>query len=147
MPLHDVTQVVVGWTDRHLCEFVIGEHVYGESLPDDDCWDRHVYKAAGIRPKTLTEREVDCFLYAYDFGDDWRHDVFLESVPDHAAGVRVAGPSFGFRRNSASRCNAFLVGRRVHFRAQGRESGRSRDRGKAPSVKLRPRASKFTDRA
>ena len=52
LALHDIIQAVVSWTDSHLCEFVIGEHVYGGSLPDDDDWDRHVYKAAGIRLKT-----------------------------------------------------------------------------------------------
>ena len=44
----------VGWADSHLFEFVIGDRVYGEPLPDDDFWDRHVYKTAGIRLKTLS---------------------------------------------------------------------------------------------
>ena len=96
--MHDLTQVVVGWTVSHLCEFVIGERLCGESLPDDDYWDRHVYKAAGIGPKTLIERDVDCFLYAYDFGDDWRHDIFLESLRDGEADSEYAAFVHGERR-------------------------------------------------
>ena len=80
LALHDIIQVVVGWTDSHLFEFVIGERVYGEPLPDDDFWDRRVCKAAGIRLKALVQRGVERCLYVYDFGDDWRHDIFIESV-------------------------------------------------------------------
>ena len=67
--LHDVIQVAVGWTDSHMFEFVIGERVYGEPMPDDDFVDRHVFKAAGVRLKALIERGVERFLYVYD----WRH--------------------------------------------------------------------------
>ena len=82
LALHDIIQIAVGWTDSHLFEFVIRDRVYGEPMPDDDFWDRHVYKAAGIRLKTQIERGVERFLYVYDFGDDWRHDIFIESVRD-----------------------------------------------------------------
>ena len=45
------------------------------------------YKAAGIRLKALIDRGVERFLYVYDFADDWRHDIFIESVGDGEAGV------------------------------------------------------------
>ena len=87
LALHDIIQIAVGWTDSHLFEFVVGERVYGEPLPEDDFWDRHVYKAAGIRLKALIERAVERFLYAFDFGDDWRHDIFIESVGEGEADI------------------------------------------------------------
>ena len=98
LALHDIIQAVVGWTDSHLFEFVIGERVYGKPMPDDDFWDRHVYKAAGIRLKSLIERGVERFLYVYDFGDDWRHDIFIESVRDGAADVDYPAFVDGERR-------------------------------------------------
>ena len=54
------------------------------ALPtDEDEWyDRKTYKAAAIRLKTLVERGVDRFLYVYDFGDNWHHDVIVEEVRD-----------------------------------------------------------------
>ena len=82
LALHDIIQVAVGWTDSHMFEFVIGERLYGEPQPDDEFWDRHVYKAASIRLKALIERGVERFRYVYAFGDDWRQDVFIESVRD-----------------------------------------------------------------
>ena len=42
LALHDIIQIAVGWTDSHLFEFVIRDRVYGEPMPDDDFWDRHV---------------------------------------------------------------------------------------------------------
>ena len=42
LAVHDIMQVAVGWTDSHMFEFVIGERLYGEPLPDDDFWDRRV---------------------------------------------------------------------------------------------------------
>ena len=35
-------QAAFGLTDSPLFEFVIGERVYGEPMPDDDLFDRHV---------------------------------------------------------------------------------------------------------
>ncbi len=98
LALHDIIQAVVGWTDSHLFEFVIGDRVYGEPMPDDDFWDQHVYKAAGIRLKSLIERGVERFVYVYDFGDDWRHDIFIESVRDGEAHVDYPAFVDGERR-------------------------------------------------
>ena len=98
LALHDIIQIAVGWTDSHLFEFVMRDRVYGEPMPDDDFWDRHVYKAAGIRLKTLIERGVERFLYVYDFGDDWRHDIFIESVRDGEADVDYPAFVGGERR-------------------------------------------------
>ena len=66
---------------------MIGVHIYGEPMPDDDFFGRHVFKAAGIRLKSLIGRGVERFLYVYDFGDDWRHNIFIESVGDGEADV------------------------------------------------------------
>ena len=106
LALHDIIQAAFGWTDSHLFEFVIGDRAYGEPMPDDDFFERHVFKAAGVRLKALIERGVERFLYVYDFGDDWRHDIFIESVGDGEADVdypafrrrRAALPAGGRRR-------------------------------------------------
>ena len=82
--LSDIIQVSFHWQDYHLCEFVVGERVYGVPMDEDEFYDHRVYKAAAIRLKTLVERGVDRFLYVYDFGDNWRHDVSL--------GRRAAAP-------------------------------------------------------
>ena len=80
MALHDIIQVAMGWTDSHLFEFIVGDRVYGEPHPDDEMYERKVYQAKGVRLKQLLRRGVERFLYVYDFGDDWRHDVVVEEV-------------------------------------------------------------------
>jgi Plasmid pRiA4b ORF-3-like protein len=68
--LHELLQVAVGWTDSHLHQFVAGGIRYGvphEEWPDDQVDE------AGARLRGLPER----FVYLYDFGDGWTHDVEL----------------------------------------------------------------------
>jgi len=99
--LHDIIQVVMDWWDYHLYEFVIGDKIYGEPHPDDEIYERKVYKARAIRLGTLLDRDVRAFLYVYDFGDNWRHRITVESVrqgdadteyPKFIAGARRAPP-------------------------------------------------------
>jgi hypothetical protein len=82
MGLHDIIQVAMGWNDSHLFEFQIGDKVYSEPYPDDELYERKIFKAKGIRLKSLVDRGVEKFLYIYDLGDYWRHDIIIESVYD-----------------------------------------------------------------
>ena len=79
LALHDIVQIAFSWTDSHLFEFEVGERIYGE--PENDLFgERRVYKAASVRLKTVIDRGIERFLYVYDFGDDWRHDLYIEEV-------------------------------------------------------------------
>ena len=82
MALHDIIQLTMGWKGRHLFEFQVGDRVYGDPSPDDAFDDRKVYQAKSLHLKTLVGRGIERFLYVYDFGDDWRHDVIIEAVRD-----------------------------------------------------------------
>jgi hypothetical protein len=66
--LHDLRQAAVGWTDSHLHQFVAGELTYGVPAEDADPEQRD---GTGARLKDLPAR----FVYLYDFGDGWEHDV------------------------------------------------------------------------
>ena len=52
----------------------------------------------GIRLKAFIEHSVERFLYVYDFGDDWRHDICIESVGDGEADVDYPAFVDGERR-------------------------------------------------
>ena len=82
LALHDFIQFAFRWTDSHLFEFELGDRRrYGQ--PEYDRYaDERLYKAASIRLKTVVDRGIDQFLYVYDSGDDWRHDLFIEEVRD-----------------------------------------------------------------
>lgn len=66
--VHQLLQVALGWTDSHLHVFETGEASYG--IPDEDAPDDEVDET-GVRLTVLPPR----FVYRYDFGDDWEHDI------------------------------------------------------------------------
>jgi hypothetical protein len=72
--LHDVIQIVMGWTDSHLHEFSIGKKLYTE-YPES--------KEDGLicgkyRLGDLIKQKGRTFRYLYDFGDSWEHELVLE---------------------------------------------------------------------
>ena len=75
--LHEILQVVMGWTNSHLHQFRVGTTYYGIADPtlDLECEDERKVRLAQVlqRPKAK-------IVYEYDFGDAWEHDVILESV-------------------------------------------------------------------
>lgn len=69
LELHALLQVAMGWTDSHLHQFDAGDRTYG---PVDPEWDDGLHTdEAGVRLRDLPVR----FVYRYDLGDGWEHDV------------------------------------------------------------------------
>jgi len=75
--LHDFLQIVMGWEDLHLHQFRIHGKAYG------------IYRDGGIsfadNPHQVTladfkPRKGERFVYDYDMGDFWQHDIRLEQV-------------------------------------------------------------------
>lgn len=77
--LHEVLQLAMGWTDSHLHQFTIGDKFYAP--PVDDGWGE--IEIADEKEFTVAALEADMrqrFIYDYDFGDSWRHEVKIEKV-------------------------------------------------------------------
>lgn len=57
-------------------------------------WDfgRETYAVRNVRIGALVDRGVTTFRYTYDFGDDWRHSITIETVAD--ADLTVEYPRF-----------------------------------------------------
>lgn len=74
---HTVIQIVMGWTDSHLHQFVIDREFYGPVYEADELEskDESQYKVSQVLKK-----EKDKIVYEYDFGDGWMHDVVLEKI-------------------------------------------------------------------
>jgi hypothetical protein len=84
--LHQIIQLVMGWTDSHLHQFAVGRTFYGRPDPE----------FADMGPEMLNERRFTVadlapaakkkFTYEYDFGDGWQHEMLVEKVlpPDAA---------------------------------------------------------------
>jgi len=96
--LHDIIQVVIGWWDYHLYEFVIGDRIYSVPSPDDEIYERKVYQAKALRLGTVLERGVREFLYVYDFGDNWQHRISVGEIRQGDAGVEYPRFIAGARR-------------------------------------------------
>jgi hypothetical protein len=78
--LHVILQIVMRWEDYHLHEFTIGSRLYSVPDPDDDIYERKVIDESRERLCDVVPRVGTPFLYLYDFGDNWRHDLLLEAI-------------------------------------------------------------------
>ncbi|NDV96106.1 plasmid pRiA4b ORF-3 family protein [Dysgonomonas sp. 521] len=89
LKFHQVIQTAFGWEDCHLFEFKDKEY-QGRiriSIPaDDDFFDSDffadVMDSSRIKLSDVFTKGVSKLLYVYDFGDDWLHEITLESVVD-----------------------------------------------------------------
>ena len=74
--LHHVLQITLGWEDKHLHEFRIGEKRYGMKVPGEKpIPDEREFQLGPLL------RAVDELEYLYDFGDGWSHQVLVKPVP------------------------------------------------------------------
>jgi hypothetical protein len=76
--LHRVIQIAMGWDDAHLHSF----DVKGTRFPgftEDIVAVRRRSNPTTLRDLHL-RRPKQKFRYMYDFGDDWLHEITVESV-------------------------------------------------------------------
>ena len=75
--LHRMLQVVMGWENYHLHQFIVGTTRYGEPDPEyeDDMKDDR-----RIRLQKIAREKGFSFMYEYDFGDGWRHVITVERI-------------------------------------------------------------------
>jgi hypothetical protein len=76
--LHLIFQAAMGWEDYHLHVFEIGENRYG--VPHQE-YDNDDIDEEGVQLCDLVTGRMR-FIYEYDFGDCWRHEVVVESVEE-----------------------------------------------------------------
>lgn len=75
--LHDILQVAMGWEDCHLHQFTIDRVNYGEPSPEDF---EEVIDEARTPLNHVIRGARKKFLYEYDFGDSWHHDIVVEKI-------------------------------------------------------------------
>lgn len=75
--LHTVLQVVMGWTDSHLHQFIIGRTYYGETDPE---FGSDTVNEKRVKLFQLPLGEKSKFIYEYDFGDSWEHKLLIEKI-------------------------------------------------------------------
>jgi hypothetical protein len=78
--LHKILQVVMGWYNCHLHQFVINGESYSvisieADMLGDDFKDEKRFKLSRVIPG-----EKSKFTYEYDFGDGWDHTILVEKI-------------------------------------------------------------------
>ena len=78
--LHDVIQAVMGWDNAHLHLFAKGRTIYREPDIERGFGREEALDTADFSLSALGSRAGATFVYEYDFGDCWQHDVKVEKV-------------------------------------------------------------------
>lgn len=76
--LHQVLQVVMGWEDEHLHQFVQGRELYGVPDKEEVFFGMSVNDENKTILSSLLSKEKEWLTYEYDFGDGWEHKLVLE---------------------------------------------------------------------
>jgi hypothetical protein len=87
--LHCIIQAAMGWCDGHPHQFTVEDECVADPGAADDVRDERAVRLHQIAPE-----KGSSFLYVYDFGDDWQHEITVEAVEpraDAAAHVRCTG--------------------------------------------------------
>ncbi|MEW6238825.1 MAG: plasmid pRiA4b ORF-3 family protein [Candidatus Omnitrophota bacterium] len=105
--LHRIIQIVMGWEDDHLWDFVVGKTFYSDSPSYSDLSFFGLPNKIKIVDSSMTmlcavlKRVGNKIVYIYDMGDNWKHDIVLEekfppetgvSYPRCIAGERACPP-------------------------------------------------------
>ena len=83
--LHQIIQVAMGWTDSHLHQFIIENKRY--SIPSPDDWEPVIDERRTHLNQVIPSEKFK-FVYVYDFGDSWEHEILVEKTLPSEPGVK-----------------------------------------------------------
>jgi hypothetical protein len=96
---HEVLQAAFGWTDSHLHQFIIGGLSFGAPEFDEGYEaERTTFEATEVQLSDFQFiRAKPQFLYEYDFGDGWIHEIAFEDLIPGQPGVKYPTCTDGAR--------------------------------------------------
>jgi hypothetical protein len=78
---HEVLQAVMGWDNSHLHQFIIRGEYYGPRPPDGMDLDMEYEDEEEVLLSQVARTgRKGRFVYEYDFGDSWKHEILLEKT-------------------------------------------------------------------
>jgi Plasmid pRiA4b ORF-3-like protein len=90
--LHYIIQIVMGWKEEHLHQFLIHGVHYGINYPGTGGF---IHNAHEVKLSQFGFREREKFSYEYDFFSSWKHQIRVEAIlpdeRDRVLPVCVAG--------------------------------------------------------
>lgn len=79
--LHEIIQVAMGWESYHLWSFQIGGREFGPSeMGDDPFGDLEMEDSSTVMLSRIIAQGHKKFVYLYDFGDGWEHQIQVEKT-------------------------------------------------------------------
>lgn len=81
--LHEYIQAAFGWENCHLHQFEIDGVQYSQPAPDGDDFDMDFEDETDVPLSKLLPKSSRKarWIYEYDFGDGWRHEIVFEGFP------------------------------------------------------------------
>lgn len=98
--LHDAIQVAMGWQDYHMHAFRFGD-VHYTSQQAYEMGEMDMENEETVFLNRVVTRAKQKFIYEYDFGDSWLHEIIAEKMlpfdpqtkyPICSAGARACPP-------------------------------------------------------
>jgi len=86
--LHKTLQIVMGWEECHLHEFLIAGKHYGEPNPEYELGPTAMLDHRRFKIYQVAPSVGDKFIYIYDFGDGWQHKITVEDIYPKTKGER-----------------------------------------------------------
>jgi hypothetical protein len=84
--LHAILQLVMGWQNSHLHQFIAGDSRYGE--PDPALAELELRNERTAKLNQVAPHANGRFTYEYDFGDSWEHEIVVEEIVPPKPGAR-----------------------------------------------------------
>ena len=86
---HEAIQADFGWYNEHLYQFQKEPYSRGWTITDtgrngDSFRQRPLDASKTEVGRFLKEKKLKSFIYLYDFGDDWVHDITIERIDEEA---------------------------------------------------------------
>ncbi|MBI9075384.1 MAG: plasmid pRiA4b ORF-3 family protein [Desulfatibacillum sp.] len=75
--MHQIILAVMGWSGTHQHRFSIGGRSYGIPTPDHDFG---LLSEQEVRLSHVAPNLGKRFIYEYDPGDNWRHEILVEEI-------------------------------------------------------------------
>lgn len=76
--LHHIIQIAMGWENCHLFEFKVHSYRIGEPDIDDSYAPHKLVDANTVTLESVLTEAQESFVYEYDFGDGWVHNLKVE---------------------------------------------------------------------
>jgi tetratricopeptide (TPR) repeat protein len=77
----------MGWVGGHLHGFEINGKHYGEPDPEDEFFEDTINEKK-VKLNNVIQAEGDRFIFEYDYGDGWEHEVVVEKILPCEEGVK-----------------------------------------------------------